>query len=36
MRYGKHELSFLNPYFVAAASLELAQKAAAEMRALLQ
>lgn len=35
MRYGKHELSFLNPYFVAAASLELAQKAAKEMRALL-
>ena len=36
MRYGKHELSFLNPYFVAAASLELAQKAAKEMQALLE
>jgi 3'(2'), 5'-bisphosphate nucleotidase len=35
MRYGKGELGFLNPYFVAAASLELAQKAAAEMRVLL-
>lgn len=35
MRYGKHELSFLNPYFVAAASLELAQRAAGEMRDLL-
>lgn len=35
MRYGKHELSFLNPYFVAAASLDLAQKAAREMQALL-
>lgn len=35
MRYGKHDLGFLNPYFVAAASLELAQRAAAEMRKLL-
>jgi len=35
MRYGKHELGFLNPYFVAAASLELAERAAEEMRALL-
>lgn len=35
MRYGKHELGFLNPYFVAAASLELAQRAAAEMQSLL-
>jgi 3''(2''),5''-bisphosphate nucleotidase, bacterial len=35
MRYGKGELGFLNPYFVAAASMELAQKAAAEMRVLL-
>lgn len=35
MRYGKGELQFLNPYFVAAASLDLAQKAAAEMRSLL-
>lgn len=35
MRYGKHELNFLNPYFVAAASLELAQRAAREMRELL-
>lgn len=35
MRYGKHELNFLNPYFVAAASLELAQKAAKEMQTLL-
>jgi len=35
MRYGKHELGFLNPYFVAAASLDLAQKAAREMQVLL-
>ena len=35
MRYGKGELGFLNPYFVAAASMELAQKAAVEMRVLL-
>lgn len=35
MRYGKHELSFLNPYFVAAASRDLAERAAAEMRSLL-
>jgi 3'(2'), 5'-bisphosphate nucleotidase len=35
MRYGKHELGFLNPYFVAAASFDLAQKAAAEMTKLL-
>lgn len=35
MRYGKGELGFLNPYFVAAVSMELAQKAAAEMRVLL-
>ncbi|HWV20383.1 MAG TPA: 3'(2'),5'-bisphosphate nucleotidase CysQ [Devosia sp.] len=35
MRYGKHELNFLNPYFVAAASLDLAQRAAREMRELL-
>jgi 3'(2'), 5'-bisphosphate nucleotidase len=35
MRYGKGDLKFLNPYFVAAASLELAQKAAIEMRGLL-
>ncbi|ODT80190.1 MAG: 3'(2'),5'-bisphosphate nucleotidase [Pelagibacterium sp. SCN 64-44] len=35
MRYGKGELQFLNPYFVAAASLDLAQRAAEEMRSLL-
>jgi 3'(2'), 5'-bisphosphate nucleotidase len=35
MRYGKHELGFLNPYFVAAASLDLAQRAATEMQLLL-
>jgi 3'(2'), 5'-bisphosphate nucleotidase len=35
MRYGKTDLKFLNPYFVAAASIELAQTAAAEMRRLL-
>ncbi|AVF02439.1 MULTISPECIES: 3'(2'),5'-bisphosphate nucleotidase CysQ [Devosia] len=36
MRYGKGELKFLNPYFVAAASLELAQTGAREMRRLLE
>jgi 3'(2'), 5'-bisphosphate nucleotidase len=35
MRYGKGDLAFLNPYFVAAASQELAQRAAAEMARLL-
>lgn len=35
MRYSKHLAGFLNPYFVAASSLELAQKAAREMTALL-
>jgi 3'(2'), 5'-bisphosphate nucleotidase len=35
MRYGKHELGFLNPYFVAANSMTLAQRAAEEMRSLL-
>jgi 3'(2'), 5'-bisphosphate nucleotidase len=35
MRYGKQDLKFLNPYFVAAASLDLARKAAGEMRRLL-
>ncbi|PXA88385.1 3'(2'),5'-bisphosphate nucleotidase [Nostoc sp. 3335mG] len=35
MRYGKHELGFLNPYFVAAASMDLAQRAAREMQALI-
>lgn len=35
MRYGKHDLAFLNPYFVAAASLALAQRAAGEMARLL-
>lgn len=35
MRYGKHTLGFLNPYFVAAANLELAQKAAAHMGGLI-
>jgi 3'(2'), 5'-bisphosphate nucleotidase len=35
MRYGKHDLGFLNPYFVAASSLSLAQRAAAEMTRLL-
>ncbi|SEP75134.1 3'(2'),5'-bisphosphate nucleotidase [Devosia sp. YR412] len=35
MRYGKHDLAFLNPYFVAASSLELARRAAAEMVRLL-
>ena len=36
MRYGKRELKFLNPYFVAAASLELAQTGASEMRRLIE
>ncbi len=35
LRYGKGDLKFLNPYFVAAASLELAQRAAGEMQQLL-
>lgn len=35
MAYGKHGLSFLNPFFVAAADLALAQRAAAEMRRIL-
>lgn len=35
MRYGKGELRFLNPYFVAAASLALAETGASEMRRLL-
>ena len=35
MRYGKGDLAFLNPYFVAASSSELAQRAAAEMARLL-
>ena len=35
MRYGKGELAFLNPYFVAASSHELARRAAAEMTRLL-
>ena len=35
MRYGKGDLAFLNPYFVAASSNELAQRAAAEMARLL-
>ena len=35
MRYCKHEAGFLNPYFVAAASMALAQQAAREMQALL-
>lgn len=35
MRYGKHNLAFLNPYFVAASSLELARRAAVEMSRLL-
>lgn len=35
MRYRKHQDGFLNPYFVAASSLALAQKAAGEMAALL-
>lgn len=35
MRYRKHQDGFLNPYFVAASSLALAQKAAGEMAVLL-
>ncbi|QYO78014.1 3'(2'),5'-bisphosphate nucleotidase CysQ [Devosia salina] len=35
LRYGKGDLKFLNPYFVAAASAELAEAGAAEMRRLL-
>ncbi len=35
MRYGKGDLAFLNPYFVAASGRELAQRAAAEMTRLL-
>ena len=35
LRYGKGELGFLNPYFVAAANLALAQRAAAEMARIL-
>ncbi|MET3926112.1 3'(2'),5'-bisphosphate nucleotidase CysQ [Devosia sp. 2618] len=35
MTYGKHDLGFLNPYFVAASSMELAQRAAGEMVKLL-
>ncbi|SMQ61552.1 3'(2'),5'-bisphosphate nucleotidase [Devosia lucknowensis] len=35
MRYGKGELRFLNPYFIAAATRELAEIGAAEMRRLL-
>lgn len=35
MRYGKHNLAFLNPYFVAASTLTLAQRAAAEMSRLI-
>lgn len=35
MRYGKDELGFLNPYFVAASTLDLAQRAAAEMAQLI-
>lgn len=35
MTYGKGELGFLNPYFVAAASAELARRAAAEMSKIL-
>ncbi|UJW87885.1 3'(2'),5'-bisphosphate nucleotidase CysQ [Devosia sp. SL43] len=35
MHYGKGDLAFLNPYFVAAASLSLAQRAAAEMSRIL-
>ncbi len=36
MRYGKDDLAFLNPYFVAASSRELAQRAAVEMTRLLE
>ena len=35
MQYGKHQSSFLNPYFVAAANMPLAQRAAAEMSRIL-
>lgn len=35
MRYGKGELKFLNPYFIAAATQDLAESGAAEMRRLL-
>lgn len=35
MRYGKGDLAFLNPYFVAASSDDLARRAAAEMTRLL-
>ncbi|RZA12767.1 MAG: 3'(2'),5'-bisphosphate nucleotidase CysQ, partial [Proteobacteria bacterium] len=35
MRYGKGNAKFLNPYFVAASSTDLAQRAAAEMSKLL-
>ena len=35
MRYGKGNLAFLNPYFVAASSMGLAQRAAAEMTRIL-
>lgn len=35
MRYGKHDLGFLNPYFVAASSEALARQAATEMTRLL-
>ncbi|WP_240232974.1 3'(2'),5'-bisphosphate nucleotidase CysQ [Devosia lacusdianchii] len=35
MTYGKRDLAFLNPYFVAAASGELARRAAAEMSKIL-
>jgi len=35
MRYGKHALGFLNPYFVAASGLALARRAADEMSQLL-
>ncbi len=34
MRYGKHAAGFLNPYFVAASSLDLARRAAREMQRL--
>lgn len=35
MRYGKSDLGFLNPYFVAATSRELVERAATEMRSLI-
>lgn len=35
MRYGKGDLAFLNPYFVAASTLDLAQRAATEMAQLI-